>query len=234
MLKITDIHVKYGEFHALRGIHLDIKQGEIVSLLGSNGAGKSTTINAVSGMVNVTQGDILFEGKNINAIPPYERVDMGIIQVPEGRKLFPFMSVMDNLLIGSYPKHAREKRAENLQLCLELFPKLEERKNQQAGSLSGGEQQMCAIGRALMSCPKLLMLDEPSLGLAPKVVDDIFKTILRIQKMGVTILLVEQNALAALEIANRGFAIETGENSLEGNAQELLDNEDLKKAYLGI
>lgn len=234
MLKITDLHVNYGEFQALNGVSFEINEGEIVTILGSNGAGKSTSINAISGVVNVKSGKLEFEGKNLNDIPTHERVAMGIIQVPEGRKLFPFMSVMDNILIGSYLKNTRNKRKENLDFCFELFPKLHERRNQLAGSLSGGEQQMCAIARALMGCPRLLMLDEPSLGLAPVVVEKIFENLIKINKMGTTILLVEQNATAALEIADRGYAIENGRNVLQGSAKELLANEELRKAYLGL
>ncbi len=234
MLKLCDIYVNYGEFQSIRGVSLEIQRGEIVTLLGSNGAGKSTTINAISGVVDINAGDIIFEGNSIKNVTVYDRVKMGIIQVPEGRKLFPFMSVMDNILIGSYLKHTRDKRKENLELCFELFPKLYERRNQQAGSLSGGEQQMCAISRALMGCPRLLMLDEPSLGLAPVVVDTIFDILIKINKMGTTILLVEQNALASLEIASRGYAIEVGKNVLEGDAKDLINNDDLRKAYLGI
>jgi len=234
MLRVKDLHVKYGEFQALNGVSFDINEGEIVTLLGSNGAGKSTSINAISGVVNVTSGSIEFEGKTLNDVPTHERVKMGIIQVPEGRKLFPFMSVMDNILVGSYLKNTHAKRKENLDFCFELFPILYERRNQLAGSLSGGEQQMCAISRALMGCPRLLMLDEPSLGLAPVVVEKIFEILIKINKTGTTILLVEQNATAALEIADRGYAIENGRNVLEGPAKELLANEELRKAYLGV
>lgn len=234
MLRITDLHVNYGEFQALNGVSFDINEGEIVTILGSNGAGKSTSINAISGVVNVKSGSMEFEGKNLNDIPTHERVKMGIIQVPEGRKLFPFMSVMDNILVGSYLKDTHAKRKENLEFCFELFPILYERRNQAAGSLSGGEQQMCAISRALMGCPRLLMLDEPSLGLAPVIVEKIFEILIKINKTGTTILLVEQNATAALEIATRGYAIENGRNVLEGPAKELLANEELRKAYLGV
>ena len=234
MLKIDQIVVHYGNFEALHGISLDIKEGEIVALLGGNGAGKTTTINTISGTTKLTGGDILFNGKSIKDMPPHERVAMGIVQVPEGRKLFPSMTVYDNMLIGSYLPEARKQRAKNLELCFEVFPKLAERRQQMAGSLSGGEQQMCAIARALMSCPKLLMLDEPSLGLAPLVVDMIFDTIVRIRKLGMTVLLVEQNVLATLDIADRGYVIEVGNNVLCGRSAELLDNEDMRKAYLGI
>lgn len=234
MLKIENIVVTYGNFEALHGISLEIKQGEIVALLGGNGAGKTTTINTISGTTHLASGDILYNGSSIAKIPAHERVAMGIVQVPEGRKLFPSMTVYDNLLIGSYLPESRKKRAENLEMCFSIFPKLAERRQQLAGSLSGGEQQMCAISRALMASPKLLMLDEPSLGLAPLVVDMIFDTIIKIRKMGVTVLVVEQNVLATLDIADRGYVIEVGNNVFNGFSQELMDNEDMRKAYLGI
>lgn len=234
MLKIDSIVVNYGNFEALHGISMDVKEGEIVALLGGNGAGKSTTINTISGLTSLKAGKVVFQGENINNVPRHERVKLGIIQVPEGRKLFPSMTVMDNLLIGSYLPQTRKKRPETLEMCLEIFPKLAERRKQLAGSLSGGEQQMCAIARALMGQPKLLMLDEPSLGLAPVMVDTIFDTIVRINKMGVTILLVEQNVLVSLAIASRGYVIEVGNNVMDGDNESLLNNEDMKKAYLGF
>lgn len=234
MLKLDKLVVNYGNFQALNGISLEIKEGEIVTLLGSNGAGKSTTINTISGMTSLRSGDILFQGKSIVGVPADERVKLGIVQVPEGRKLFPYFTIMDNLLVGSYPKATRSRRKETLETCFEIFPKLYERRNQMAGSLSGGEQQMCAIARALMSQPKLLMLDEPSLGLAPVIVDMIFEVIKNINRMGVTILLVEQNVLVSLDIASRGFVIEVGANVLDGPSSELVGNEELRRAYLGI
>ena len=234
MLKIDSIVVNYGNFEALHGISMDVKEGEIVALLGGNGAGKSTTINTISGLTSLQAGKVVFQGENINNVPRHERVKLGIIQVPEGRKLFPSMTVMDNLLIGSYLPQTRKKRPETLEMCLEIFPKLAERRKQIAGPLSGGEQQMCAIARALMGQPKLLMLDEPSLGLAPVMVDTIFDTIVRINKMGVTILLVEQNVLVSLAIASRGYVIEVGNNVMDGDNESLLNNEDMKKAYLGF
>ena len=235
MLKIDNIHVNYGSFQALNGVSLDVIDGEIIALLGSNGAGKTTTINTISGITDLRSGDIFYNGKSIKDIPAHERVTMGIVQVPEGRKLFPSLTVEENLIIGSYVPEAKKKREETLRNCYKLFPRLAERKRQLAGSLSGGEQQMCAIARAMMSQPKILMLDEPSLGLAPVIVEMIFETIVKINKeQGITILLVEQNVLAALQIANRGYVIETGQNVLEGSGESLLNNEDLKKAYLGI
>lgn len=234
MLRIKDLCVNYGNFEALRNTSLHVEQGEIVALLGSNGAGKTTLINAISGIVKVTSGGIEFEGKSILQAPAYERVRMGIVQVPEGRKLFPYMSVYENLMMGSYLPQNRKTRQQNLEMCFEIFPKLAQRRSQLAESLSGGEQQMCAISRALMSNPRILMLDEPSLGLAPVVVDQVFDAIVRIAKNGMTVLLVEQNALATLDIADRGYVIEVGQNVMDGDSKWLLDNEDMKKAYLGI
>lgn len=234
MLKLDNIHVNYGQFEVLRGISLEIKQGEIVALLGSNGAGKSTTINTIMGLTHLRAGDIFFKGESIKDLPTHERVQKGICVCPEGRKLFPHMSVYENLLVGSYSPGARAKRAENLDLCFHLFPKLYERRNQLARTMSGGEQQMCAIARALMADPQILMLDEPSLGLAPVIVQKIFETLVEINKKGLTILLVEQNVMASLEIASRGYIIETGENVINGDASEMLNSEAVKKAYLGI
>ncbi len=234
MLKLDNIKVNYGKFEVLRGISLEIEQGEIVALLGSNGAGKTTTINTIMGLNSLKEGDILLDGVSIRELPTHERVQHGIVICPEGRRLFPYMSVYDNMLVGSYSPHARKKRAENIEMCFQLFPKLKERRNQLARTLSGGEQQMCAIARALMACPEVLILDEPSLGLAPVVVQKIFEILEQINKMGVTIMLVEQNVMSSLEIASRGYIIETGENVVAGTAEELLGSEDVKKAYLGI
>lgn len=235
MLKVDNLCVSYGSFEVLRGVSLEIQDGEIVALLGSNGAGKTTFLNAISGNVPKTDGRIVFGDVDLTSLQPHEIVDQHIIQVPEGRKLFPYMSVEDNLIIGSYSKNgARQKRKENLEIVYDIFPKLAERRKQMAGSLSGGEQQMCAIGRGIMAIPKVLMLDEPSLGLAPIVVEKIFETIQTINRLGTTILLVEQNVLASLEIASRGYVLETGVNQLEGSSQELLNNQELRTAYLGI
>lgn len=234
MLKLENIHVNYGQFEVLRGISLEIKQGEIVALLGGNGAGKTTTINTIMNLNPLREGDILFKGESIRDLPTHERVQKGIVVCPEGRKLFPHMSVYDNLLVGAYSPHARQKREENMDRCFQLFPKLYERRNQLARTMSGGEQQMCAIGRALMASPEILMLDEPSLGLAPVIVQKIFETLVEINKSGMTILLVEQNVMSSLEIASRGYIIETGENVISGSADELIHSEDVRKAYLGI
>lgn len=234
MLKINDIHVNYGYSEALRGVNIHINEGEIVALLGNNGAGKTTTVNTVSGITNLVSGNIEFQGEDITKLPAYDRVKRGIVQVPEGRKLFPYLSVYENLLIGSYLPELRAKRKENLEMCFEIFPKLYERKNQLANSLSGGEQQMCAIARGLMQNPKILMLDEPSLGLAPVIVDGIFKTLKKINEQGTTIFLIEQNVQSSLEIADRAYIIEIGQDVMNGTSAELLANEELKKAYLGI
>ena len=234
MLQINDIVVNYGNSEALHGVSLSVQEGEIVALLGGNGAGKTTTINTISGLTQLMSGTIIFNGQDITQMPVYERVKSGIIQVPEGRKLFPYMSVTENLFVGSYLPESRKKRKESLDYCFQLFPKLHERRNQLAYSLSGGEQQMCAIARGLMQCPKLLMLDEPSLGLAPLIVDAIFKVLVEINRRGVTILLVEQNVLFSLEISTKAFVIEIGQNVMSGTAKDLLANENLKKAYLGI
>lgn len=234
MLQLNDLHVNYGSFEALNGINLQVKEGQIIVLLGSNGAGKTTTINTVSGLLTPKRGRIYFMGQDITNMPAYKRTALGLIQVPEGRKLFPNMSVYENLLVGSYLKGPRAARKESLEFCYELFPKMYERRNQLAGSLSGGERQMCAMCRALMQKPKLLMLDEPSLGLAPVVVQSVFESIVQINKMGMSILLVEQNVHSSLAIADYGFVIETGQNTISGTAAELRGNEELQRSYLGI
>lgn len=234
MLKIENLNVNYGAFEVLHDLHLNVEEGEIVALLGGNGAGKTTTINTISGVVIQRSGTIEFMGQDISNLAPFKRPELGITQVPEGRKLFPKMTVMDNLLVGSYLPKCRSMRKENLGKCFELFPKLYERRQQLAGSMSGGEQQMCAIARGMMQAPKLLMLDEPSLGLAPVIVEDVFEVIQKINKQGVTILLVEQNVQASLEIADRAYVIETGQNALEGPAEELIISPMVKKAYLGL
>ena len=234
MLKVGNLNVFYGNFEALRSVSLQVASGEIVALLGANGAGKSTTINTISGLTEMRSGEVSFNGQDLATLPAYERVKLGVVQVPEGRKLFPFMTVLDNLLVGSFSKEARKHRAQTLEMVYGLFPKLAERKDQMAGTLSGGEQQMCAVARGLMAKPKILMLDEPSLGLAPIMVETIFEAIVKINKLGTSILLVEQNVLYALEIANRGYVVETGETVLQGSSQELSSNEELRKAYLGL
>ncbi len=233
MLQIKEIRTYYGKIEALKGISFEVKKGEIVSLIGANGAGKTTTLLSISGIIKPKYGEIIFDNKRIDQLSPDKIVLMGISQVPEGRRVFPFLTVKENLMLGAYLRKDKEEINNDLQHIFELFPILKERLHQDAGTLSGGEQQMLAIGRALMSKPSVLLLDEPSLGLAPKIVELIFDIILEINREGGTILLVEQNANMALKISHRAYVLETGEIKLEGKAEELLDNEDIKKAYLG-
>ena len=233
MLKIDDINVYYGAIHAIKGISLEVNEGEIVTLIGANGAGKSTTLRTVSGLLKPKTGTITFEGKNIAGASAHNIVKAGISQVPEGRRIFAEMSVMENLDLGAFIRKDKVGIAQDLKMVFERFPRLEERKNQEAGTLSGGEQQMLAMGRALMSRPKLLLLDEPSMGLAPLLIKEIFSIIQDINKSGTTILLVEQNANMALSIANRAYVLETGRITLSGDAKKLAASEDVRKAYLG-
>ena len=234
MLKIDKIDVYYGQVQILRQVSFSVDKGKVVSLLGSNGAGKTTTVNAISGILPVAKGSIQFLEQNITKIEPYARVEMGLVQIPEGRKLFPTLTVMENLEMGSYLKGPKSHRGESLGLVSNMFPILEERKDQLAGTLSGGEQQMLAIGRGLMSKPKLLVLDEPSLGIAPLIVEEIFKVIKEINHEGVTILLVEQNVSQALEFSDQGFVLEEGQIALSGEGKDLLTNTHIKKLYLGL
>jgi len=234
MLRINDVHSHYGNIHALKGVSLEVEEGGICCLIGANGAGKSTTLMAVSGIQAVTSGDIEFKGTSIKRMPPEEIVSRGIIQVPEGRRIFPHMSIRENLRLGAFLRPDKESIEASMEKMYALFPILKDRHNQMGGTLSGGEQQMLAIARALMSRPKLLMLDEPSLGLAPLVVEQIMEIIQKIRKEeGVTILLVEQNAQAALELADVGYVIETGQVFLKDRADQLLENPKVKEAYLG-
>jgi branched-chain amino acid transport system ATP-binding protein len=233
-LSLDKVEVRYGDAIALFGISLEVPKAEIVSIVGANGAGKSTTIKTISGLLKPRRGQILFEGKRMNDIPAHAVVDLGIIQIPEGRQLFPYMTTLENLELGSYTPEARKRVAESLNRVFDLFPLLLERKDQLAGTLSGGEQQMLAVGRGLMALPKLLMLDEPSLGLAPIMVKSIFEAIAKINQSGTTILLVEQDVKKSLSLARRGYVMENGKITLQGEAKELLANEHLKKAYLGI
>ncbi|XOQ26020.1 MAG: LIV-I protein F [Mitsuokella multacida] len=233
MLKIDNIDVYYGAIHALKGISLEVNQGEIVTLIGANGAGKSTTLRTISGLLKPKNGSITFMGENIAGVRAHEIVKKGISQVPEGRRVFAEMTVMENLDLGAFVRKDKDGIQQDLKKVFELFPRLEERKNQSAGTLSGGEQQMLAMGRALMSRPKLLLLDEPSMGLAPLLIKEIFNIIVDINKSGTTVLLVEQNANMALSIANRAYVLETGRITLSGSAQELAASEDVRKAYLG-
>jgi len=233
MLSVQDLHVYYGNVHALKGIRLEVEEGEIVSLLGANGAGKSTALRTLSGLLRPRQGEIRFQDTLLNGLPAHRIVERGISHAPEGRKVFATLTVQENLSMGAYSRRDKGGIEESRQRVFRLFPRLQERQRQIAGTLSGGEQQMLAIGRALMSRPKLLMLDEPSLGLAPMLVRAILDTIREINQQGVTILLVEQNARAALRLAHRAYVLETGQIALSGTASELLRSERVRKAYLG-
>jgi branched-chain amino acid transport system ATP-binding protein len=234
LLELKNIDVFYGDAQALWGISLKVARGEIVSLLGGNGSGKTTTLRAISGILKPSRGEISLSGVRLDRIPPHQIISHGLAHVPEGRRVFSNMTVMENLLAGTYLISAWKGRMASIEEMEEIFPVLKERRNQLAGTLSGGEQQMCAIARALVSRPQILLLDEPSLGLAPVVVERIFEVIQNINREGVTVLLVEQNAQIALEIAHRGYVIETGRVVLEGTADSLLQNEHVKQAYLGL
>jgi branched-chain amino acid transport system ATP-binding protein len=233
ILEIDDVHTYYGSIHALKGISLTVNEGEVVTLIGANGAGKSTTLRSINGLNHPRQGTIRFRGRDITNAAPHGIVKDGIAQSPEGRRLFPRMSVLENLEMGAFQREDRSNLKEDMDRVFDLFPRLAERKQQKAGTMSGGEQQMCAIGRALMARPKLLLLDEPSMGLAPIFVEKIFEIIAEINSQGTPILLVEQNALMALDAASRGYVMETGKIALEGPAKELRQNERVRKAYLG-
>jgi branched-chain amino acid transport system ATP-binding protein len=233
MLQVKDIHVSYGAIKALKGISLTLNQGEIVALIGSNGAGKSTTLNTISGIYQPTSGNLYFNGEDITETPAQKIVKMGIIQVPEGRKIFSRMSVLENLEMGAYTVNDRELIEQRLEESFTLFPRLKERQKQLGGTLSGGEQQMLAMARALMAGPEVLLMDEPSMGLAPILVEQIFDIIRDINDKGTTILLVEQNAQMALSIADRGYVLQTGEIVLEDEASALIENEMVQKAYVG-
>ncbi len=234
LLELRKINAGYGDLQVLWDVDLTVDKGEIVSLLGSNGAGKTTTLRVISGLLKPFSGRVMFNGGDITKLPSNKRVEMGLALVPEGRQLFPEMTVLDNLEMGAYTKRARGKFHDTLEWVFTLFPKLKERKTQLAGTMSGGEQQMLAIARGLMSRPEVLMMDEPSMGLAPKLVLEIFGTIKKLREEGVTILLVEQNAKAALDVSDRAYILETGKIVLQGPAQELLGKDEVRKAYLGI
>jgi len=234
LLEIQGIDVGYGDVQVLHGLSFEVHEGEIMTLLGSNGAGKTTTLRAIAGLCPPRSGDIRFRGESLLSVPPAARAERGIALVPEGRELWPQLTVRENLELGAYCRKARPNQAKNLERVFAMFPRLAERSRQLAGSLSGGEQQMCAIGRALMSEPSLLMLDEPSLGLAPIIVDQVMKTLVELHAGGMTLLLVEQNLRKALEIAHRGTVIETGRKRLEGTSAELAANQEIRAAYLGI
>lgn len=233
LLAVEDLHVYYGQIHALKGISLHVEQGEIVTLIGANGAGKSTTLKTISGLLQPRQGRVSLFGKDLAVHSAHEIVAQGVVQVPEGRRIFGRLTVSENLLMGAFTRSDRSRIASDLERVFTLFPRLQERRTQVAGTLSGGEQQMLAIGRALMSEPKVLLLDEPSMGLAPVLVEQIFETIIGINKQGTTVLLVEQNAFMALQIAARGYVLQTGEVALAGSAKDLRANEEVRKAYLG-
>lgn len=233
MLKVSNLDLFYGGIHALKGINLEVKKGEIVTLIGANGAGKTSTLRAISSLNKIKNGDILFEGKSIKNMAAYKLVELGISHVPEGRKIFSDLTVMENLELGAYRRKDKEQVKLDYESIFEKFPILRERKKQLAGTLSGGEQQMLAIGRALMNRPKLILLDEPSMGLAPLIVKNIFKIIEEINKGGTTVLLVEQNANMALSIAHRAYVLETGSIVLEGEGKEIMNNVEIKEAYLG-
>lgn len=232
MLKVENLHVHYGAIHALKGISIEVNQGEIVTLIGSNGAGKTTTMYTIAGILKASEGKITFEDEDVTRLDAPHMVKRGICLSPEGRKVFPELSVQENLDLGAFLRTPKEK-AEMFEVVYDLFPRIKERMHQAAGTLSGGEQQMLAVGRALMGKPKLLMLDEPSLGLAPIIIQEIFDLVVRINKLGTTILLVEQNAKMALSISNRGYVLETGKIVLQDQASELLTSEKVRAAYLG-
>jgi branched-chain amino acid transport system ATP-binding protein len=234
MLKINNIDVFHGTFQALWDVSLEVRKGEMLALIGANTSGKTTLLDAISGILHPAKGTIEIEGKDISRMEPYQIVELGITQVPEGRRIFPEMTVYDNLLIGAYAGKARQNQRSNLKKVYEHFPKLEERKKQVAKTLSGGEQQMLAIGRGLMADPRLMLIDEMSLGLAPIVIDEIFRALKKIQERGITILFVEQNVKRTLEEADRAYILETGRVALSGTAAELREQDQIKKAYFGI
>lgn len=233
MLEIKDLEVYYGMIQAIKGISFRVNEGEVIALIGANGAGKTTTLHTISGLITPKHGTVTFEGKDITKTPAHKIVSAGIAQVPEGRRVFASLSVLQNLKLGAFTRSGKEETEETLRMVYKRFPRLEERKNQLAGTLSGGEQQMLAMGRALMSKPRILLMDEPSMGLSPIFVNEIFDIIRSVSAEGTTVLLVEQNAKKALSIADRGYVLETGRIVLEGKAEDLLNNESVKKAYLG-
>ncbi len=233
MLEVKGLQVYYGVIQALKDISFEVNQGEVIALIGANGAGKTTTLHTLTGLLPAKQGSIIFEGKDITKVPAHKIVEMGIAHVPEGRRVFSQLSVLENLKMGAYTRKDKKEIAENLENVYKRFPRLEERKNQRAGTLSGGEQQMLAMGRALMSNPKMIVMDEPSMGLSPIFVNEIFDIIEKVSASGTTVLLVEQNAKKALSIADRAYVLETGNIVLSGDAKELMNDDSIKKAYLG-
>ena len=233
MLEVKDLEVYYGVIQAIKGISFEVNKGEVIALIGANGAGKTTTLHTVTGLISPKKGHVIFEGKDITKVPAHKIVSMGMAHVPEGRRVFAELSVYENLRMGAYTRKDKNEIEESLANVYKSFPRLEERKNQMAGTLSGGEQQMLAMGRALMSKPKIILMDEPSMGLSPILVNEIFDIIRAVSESGTTVLLVEQNAKKALAIADRAYVLETGKIVLEGNAKDLLEDDSIKKAYLG-
>ena len=233
MLEIKDIEVYYGVIQAIKGISFEVNEGEVIALIGANGAGKTSTLHTITGLLTPKSGSIYFEGKDITKTPAHKIVSMGMAHVPEGRRVFADLTVYENLKMGAYTRKDKNEIAESLKMVYTRFPRLEERKNQMAGTLSGGEQQMLAMGRALMSHPKIIVMDEPSMGLSPILVNEIFDIIQKVSADGTTVLLVEQNAKKALSIANRAYVLETGKIVLEGNAKDMMNDDSIKKAYLG-
>ncbi|MCQ2549597.1 MAG: ABC transporter ATP-binding protein [Lachnospiraceae bacterium] len=233
MLSVKDLEVHYGVIKAIKGVSFDVNEGEVIALIGANGAGKTTILHTISGLLKPTAGSVMFEGQDITKVPAHKIVSLGMAHVPEGRRVFSQLSVLQNLKMGAYTRNDKAEMEETLQMIYKRFPRLEERKNQTAGTLSGGEQQMLAMGRALMSHPRIILMDEPSMGLSPIFVEEIFNIIRDISAEGTTVLLVEQNAKKALQIANRAYVLETGNIILSGDAKELMNDESVKKAYLG-
>ena len=233
MLEVKDLQVYYGVIQALKGISFHVEQGEVIALIGANGAGKTTTLQTLTGIIPAKAGSIIYEGKNLTKTPAHKIVEMGMAHVPEGRRVFADMSVYENLLMGAYTRKDKNEIAQSLEMVYKRFPRLKERTGQRAGTLSGGEQQMLAMGRALMIKPKIILMDEPSMGLSPLLVQEIFSIIKEVNAQGITVLLVEQNAKMALKVANRAYVLETGKIKLSGDAQELLHNDEVRKAYLG-
>ena len=233
LLEIKDLEVNYGVIKAIKGVSVDVNEGEIIALIGANGAGKTTILHTITGLIQAKKGSIVFDGKELTKTPPHKIVSMGMAHVPEGRRIFQQLSVLENLKLGAYTRKDKSEIASTLKMVYERFPRLEERKNQVAGTLSGGEQQMLAMGRALMSKPRIILMDEPSMGLSPLLVSEIFDIIKVINESGTTVLLVEQNAKKALSIADRAYVLETGNITLSGDAKDLINDESVKKAYLG-
>lgn len=233
LLEIKDLEVNYGVIKAIKGVSFDVNEGEIIALIGANGAGKTTILHTITGLIQAKKGSIVFDGKELTKTPPHKIVSMGMAHVPEGRRIFQQLSVLENLKLGAYTRKDKSEIASTLKMVYERFPRLEERKNQVAGTLSGGEQQMLAMGRALMSKPRIILMDEPSMGLSPLLVSEIFDIIKVINESGTTVLLVEQNAKKALSIADRAYVLETGKITLSGDAKDLINDESVKKAYIG-